>query len=115
MVLVRFLHASPNTISSIISALPALEKYLNSDFVIKSVQSIRTVSSFEIIAGLFILWMARRFFASIFDSMQNIFHTQVKRKALLNQILTFSTEIIIVLISSAVFFYLHFISDNRIN
>lgn len=104
MVLVRFLHASPNTISSIISALPALEKYLNSDFVIKSVQSIRTVSSFEIIAGLFILWMARRFFASIFDSMQNIFHTQVKRKALLNQILTFSTEIIIVLISSAVFF-----------
>ena len=104
IVLVRFLHASPNTVSAIISAIPALEDYLNSDFVILSVQSIRTVSSFEIIAGIFILWMARRFFASIFDSMQNIFHTQVKRKALFNQIFTFGTEIIIVLIASAVFF-----------
>lgn len=104
MVLVRFLHASPNTVSAIISAIPALENYLNSDFVIQSVQSIRTVSSFEIIAGLFILWMARRFFASIFDSMQNIFHTQVQRKAFFNQILTFVTEIVIVLVASAVFF-----------
>lgn len=88
----------------LISALPALENYLNSDFVILSVQSIRTVSSFEIIAGIFILWMARRFFASIFDSMQNIFHAQVKRKALFNQIFAFGTEIIIVLVASAVFF-----------
>ncbi len=104
MVLVRFLHASPNTISMLISALPALENYLNSDFVILSVQSIRTVSSFEIVAGIFILWMARRFFASIFDSMQNIFHAQVKRKALFNQIFAFGTEIIIVLVASAVFF-----------
>ena len=104
MVLVRFLHASPNTVSAIISAIPALEQYFNSDLVIQSVQSIRTVSSFEIIAGVFILWMARRFFASIFDSMQNIFHTQVKRKAFFNQILTFVTEIVIVLVSSAVVF-----------
>lgn len=104
MVLVRVLHASPHTVAAIISAIPALEEYFNSDFVIQSVQSIRTVSSFEIVAGVFILWMARRFFASIFDSMQNIFHTQVQRKALFNQILTFVTEIAIVLISSAVIF-----------
>ncbi len=104
MVLVRFLHASPKTISTIVSAIPELEHYFNSDSVIKSVQSIRTVSSFEIIAGIFVLWMARRFFASIFDSMQNIFHTQTQRKAFFNQILTFVTEIAIVLLSAAVVF-----------
>ncbi|MBQ9205828.1 MAG: YihY/virulence factor BrkB family protein [Treponema sp.] len=104
MVLVRFLHASPATINAIISAIPELEKYFNSDSVIQSVQSIRTVSTFEIVALLFILWMARRFFASIFDSMQNIFHTQTMRKAFLNQILTFVTELAIVLVASSVIF-----------
>ena len=104
MVLVRFLHASPDTINAIISAIPELERYFNSESVINSVQSIRTVSSFEIVAGIFILWMARRFFASIFDSMQNIFHTQAQRKAIWNQILTFVTEIVIVLVASAVIF-----------
>ena len=104
MVLVRFLHASPNTVSAIFSAIPELELYFNSESIIRSVQSIHTVSTFEIIAGLFILWMARRFFASIFDSMQNIFHTQTKRKALINQILTFVVEIAIVLIAAAIFF-----------
>ena len=104
MVLVRFLHASPKTVSAIISAIPELEKYFNSESVIESVQSIKSISSFEIVAGIFVLWMARRFFASIFDSMQNIFHMQTKRKALFNQVLTFVTEIVIVLISSAVLF-----------
>ncbi|WP_294429283.1 YhjD/YihY/BrkB family envelope integrity protein [uncultured Treponema sp.] len=104
MVLVRFLHASPNTVSAIISAIPELERYFNSDSIIQSVQSIRMVSTFEIVAAVFVLWMARRFFASIFDSMQNIFHTQTKRKALFNQILTFVTEIVLVFASSAVIF-----------
>ncbi len=104
MVLVRFLHASPKTVSAIISAIPELERYFNSDSIIQSVQSIRTVSTFEIVAGVFILWMARRFFASIFDSMQNIFHAQVKRKAILNQILTFVTELLIVVVASSIIF-----------
>nr|MCR4823471.1 YihY/virulence factor BrkB family protein [Treponema sp.] len=104
MVLVRFLHASPKTISAIIAEIPELERYFNSDSVIQSLQSIKSVSSFEIVAGLFILWMARRFFASIFDSMQNIFHIQTKRKALINQILTFVTELLIVLVASSIIF-----------
>lgn len=104
MVLVRILHASPKTVTTIFSAIPELERYFNSDSVIQSVQSIKAVTSFEIIAVIFILWMARRFFASIFDSMQNIFHTQTKRKAVWNQILTFIVEISIVLIAAAIFF-----------
>lgn len=104
MVLVRILHASPNTVAAIISAIPELEKYFNSESIIQSVQSIHAVSTFEIVAFLFILWMARRFFASIFDSMQNIFHTQTMRKAVWNQILTFVVEIAIVLIASSIFF-----------
>ena len=106
MVLVRFLHASPSTIDTIVSAIPELEQYFDTHEVIDSVQSINTntISSFEIVTAVFVLWMARRFFASIFDSMQNIFHTQTKRKAVLNQILTFVTELAIVLVSSAVIF-----------
>ena len=104
MVLVRILHASPNMVSSIMSALPELQKYFDSDLIISSVQSIKTVTTFEIVAGLFIFWMARRFFASIFDSMQNIFHTQTRRRAVWNQVLAFLMEILIVIVISALIF-----------
>ena len=104
MVLVRILHASPNMVSAIIAALPELEHYFSSEYIVRSVQLIRTVSAFEIVAALFVFWMARRFVASIFDSMQNIFHTQTKRKALINQILTFVTEVIIVFTTAAILF-----------
>lgn len=104
MVLVRILHASPKMVSAILNAIPELEQFFNSDSVIQSMQSIRTVSTFEVVALVFIVWMARRFFASIFDSMQNIFHTQAQRKAVWNQILTFLVEIAIVLIAASIFF-----------
>lgn len=104
MVLVRIMHASPSTVAALLSTFPELGQYLNSEHIIHSVQSIETVSALEIVVGIFIFWMARRFFASVFDSLQHIFHTRTKRKAFINQILTFVVEFVTVLVASAVIF-----------
>ncbi|MBQ0052292.1 MAG: YihY/virulence factor BrkB family protein [Treponema sp.] len=104
MVLVRILHASPQTITSIFNLIPEIQQYLDTDSVINTAQSLKAVHSFEILVGLFIFWMARRFFASITDSLQNIFHSQTQRKALWNQIFTFVIEVLTVLIVCAFIF-----------
>lgn len=96
LVLVRILHASPEAVSSIFNSIPELANYFNPESAISKVQSFQTFSSFEFIAVIFTIWMARRFFASISDSMQNIFHEQTERKAFINQVFTFLVEIIII-------------------
>ena len=107
MILVMILHASPKAITTILEVIPEIQKYLDAESVIKSVQSIKTVHSFEIFVGLFIFWMARRFFASVTDSLQNIFHNQTKRKAVINQFFTFAVELLSVsLVCILIFAYM---------
>ncbi len=103
IVLVRILHASPETVTSIFKEIPELSN-MPSESIIKNVQAVHTIGIFELLIGAFVFWMARRFFASIFDSMQNIFHTQAKRKAMQSQILTLGVEVISVCVVAAVIF-----------
>lgn len=104
MVLVRILHASPDMLTSIFSTFPEIEKYFSYNSIVSQMQNVKKFSLFEVFVGISIFWMARRFFASIFDAMQNIFHTRIKRKALINQILTFGVEAGIVIVVAAVIF-----------
>mgnify|MGYP002624472214 CR=1 FL=1 len=104
VVLIRILHASPDVVSSIFGAFPELEEYFPSETVIRSVQSAQKVGAFEFLIGIFVFWMARRFFASIFDSMQNIFRAKAKRKAMRSQFLMLFVEAVSVCVSAAVIF-----------
>ena len=105
MVLIRILHASPKIVSSILNAIPGIHDYIDASNVIHLVESMNYVHSFEIFVGLFIFWMARRFFASVTDSLQNIFHNRTRRKALLNQIFTFLVELLTISTVSVVLFF----------
>lgn len=105
LILVRILHASPKMLASIIGVIPELQEYIDTDYVIQLVQSIDFIHSFEIFIGIFIFWMARRFFASVTDSLQNIFHNRTRRKALLNQIFTFVIELLTISTISAILFF----------
>lgn len=103
VVLVRVLHASPEVVTSIFREIPELGK-MPSESIIRSVQSVRSVGVFELLIGIFVFWMARRFFASIFDSMQNIFHAQTRRRAASVQALTLAVEAASVFVAAAVIF-----------
>lgn len=105
MVLIKILHASPQMVSSILGIIPEIKNYVDAERVISLVESVKSVHSFEIFIGIFIFWMARRFFASVTDSLQNIFHNRTKRKALLNQIFTFLIEFLTISMVSAVLFF----------
>jgi len=104
VILIRFLHASPVVVETLFKTIPELEKYISTDKVIMSIQSINSIRAFEIIIGIFIIWMARRFFASIFDSLQNIFHEQINRGAIKNQFLMLGIEAITIIIVAGITF-----------
>ena len=102
--LLRILHASSESIVSMLNGLPELQEYINVDTAIKIARHSGTSASFEILLGFFIFWMARRFFATVFDSIQSIFHTKQQNKALIQQILTLAVEVAVVVLAAAVIF-----------
>lgn len=102
VILIRFLHASPETVSFLLSLMPQIETFVNSDSIINSILSVQKIGLFEIILGISIFWMARRFFASMMDSLQCIFHTEHERKPWFNQIITLTIEVTIVIIVAVV-------------
>lgn len=104
LVAVRILHASPELVSSIYNAVPELQKYLNINEALASFRAVKLFSTLELVLVLFIIWMARRLFASVFAALRNIFHDQQKRRALLNQALVFVFELIFVSIIVAFIF-----------
>mgnify|MGYP003571376903 CR=1 FL=1 len=112
LIAVRVLHASPELISTIYVVIPELKNYFNPDKVIASFSTIKKFSTLEIVLVFFIIWMARRFFASVFAALRNIFHDQQKRRALINQILVFVFELIFV--SIVVFFIFAYMSVKTI-
>ena len=107
LIAVRVFHASPELLSSIYNAIPEVQKYFDTSRIISEFQSIKSFSTLEIILVFFIVWMARRLFASVFAALRNIFHDQRKRRELFNQILVFVFELIFVsLVVSFIFVYM---------
>jgi membrane protein len=100
VVLIRLFRASPAGVSRLLRFISQFDDYFNLEAVIDSIESIHTIGLFEVVLGVFIFWMARRFFATLIDSMQCIFHTAQTRRPLINQILTIASEVLIVIITA---------------
>lgn len=83
---------------------PEMSEYVSASSIIASVQTTKQGHIVEIILGLFVFWMARRFFATTFDSLQNIFHTHTRRKAVMNQVLTLAVEVLLIFIVAMMIF-----------
>src|SRR5574344_1533982 len=73
VILLRILHASPEMITSILNTSKVFSNTFDIQYLIDSVVSIKTITNFEIILGLAIIWMARRFFSSVMAGMHTIF------------------------------------------
>jgi membrane protein len=98
-ILVRILHASP----SIINALLAYGKQFKNFFDLESfIMQLLVYHSFnwvDFVLCLFIFWMARKFFATIMQGIARIFHNDAPVRPLINQLIIFAGELILVVIA----------------
>lgn len=113
VILIRFLHASPDTVINFINDLNIFAETFDLTSVVEKILSIKKITNFEIIMGLGIIWMARRFFSSIMAGMNSIYTRATPSKPVLNQILILAVEAIFIVVSSVLI--LTFTSFNSIS
>ena len=80
VILLRFLRASPEVVDDLTGSLNVLVSSINIADILRSVMAVKRIGFFEIILGFSIFWMARRFFASIQQSMRVIYRKRGKFK-----------------------------------
>lgn len=98
LILVRVLHTSPEAIQALISengfdtGSIAISKY------IEPITAFRTVGILEIIIGITVFWMARRFFASIQRGMRMIYRKQGRKKPIKENLIVIAGEVVLVIL-----------------
>ena len=101
-VLVGILRIYPNIYNFIISFTEQFDSVIAITPVLDKMREIRSVSSFNIFLGVWVIWMARKLFNSIITALNKVFRSVSKRKSWFNQILTFIIEFSITLIIALV-------------
>ena len=104
VILFRVLHASPDMVQQIFGSNEQIMKFMNLDAVAKTISEIKTITNFEVVVGIAIIFMARRFFSSIISSINRIFHMQIPVRPLITQLIIFAGEAILVVGTSIVIF-----------
>ena len=102
VILIRIFHASTDSIESLFGSADIISNFLNLDSVADTISQIHSITNFEVILTITIIWMARRFFSSIIGSINRIFHTQVPLRPMLSQVVIMAAEAGMVIISSLI-------------
>jgi membrane protein len=101
VILVRILNTSPEVLRSLIEANNLISNSVDLSPVFQSVRWIRSIGFFEVILGVSIFWMARRFFASIQQSMIVIYHKRGRLMSFRENIAVIVGEILLIIVISA--------------
>lgn len=97
VLLIRVFHAAPETVSQIILSNVALQNFFNIESFSNSLLQIHTITNFEIVLGISIIWMARRFFSSVVGGMNKIYGAELKSRPILSQVFVLAGEAILVI------------------
>lgn len=106
VVLIRILHASPDTVTKILAFAQEIGPYFDLKDVVDGLLTVKSITILEIIVGLFIFWITRGFFLSIFNGMNTIFHAKKRRQAFFTQLLIVIIEMVIINVIAAISFSL---------
>ncbi|MFA6937019.1 MAG: YhjD/YihY/BrkB family envelope integrity protein [Treponema sp.] len=104
VVLIRVLHASPETVTSFLNSLQIFSSTFDLNHLVTSITSVTKITNFEIVLAFAIIWMARRFFSSVMNSLNSIFKTVSKPRPVFSQILIFAGEAVIVVAMASIIF-----------
>ena len=103
VVLVRILHASPDLLASIAQSSPYFESIIDLKSLIDSLSQTKTITNFEIVLGISIFFMSRRFFATVMSSMKAIFNKEVPVHSIPAQaVIILGEAILIIFIATSV-------------
>lgn len=106
VIVVRLLHTSPELVKSLVEANNLIAGSIDLAPFFRSVMAIKSIGVFEIILGISIFWMARRFFASIQQSMIVIYRKRGKMKPIRENLVVIAGEVLLlILISATVTFF----------
>lgn len=98
VILVRIFKASPEVLIDLLMTSKLFQETFDVAPIITSITSIRSVGILEIILGASIFWMARRFFASIQQSMKIIYLKRGKDKPIQENLIIIAGEVIVVIL-----------------
>ncbi len=105
-ILVRFLHAEGDVVSEFLQVYPLIGSTINLENVINSLLQMRTLTNFEIVISITIIWMARRFFISLTRSLRRIFkHSDRPQKGFI-LVFSFAAEALLTICISVLIFLL---------
>ena len=104
-VLMRFFKTSPEKwINFISGSFSSLYNSFDMQNVIASILQIKGVGIFEIIVGISLIWMARRFFLYVMQGISCIFRISAKQEPVIIGAISIMVEIILVIIVSLLLF-----------
>lgn len=100
---IGILKMSPALVETIINWTKQFNIFYDIESYVENLSSLRSFSGINIVLALFMIWMARKLFASIVAGMYSIFRTKSKPRPVLDQFFAFAGEVIIVVICGVVF------------
>ena len=101
-VMIGILRVYPNIYHFITSFFQQLTSLVNLQPVLDKMMQTKSITSFNIFLGVWVIWMARKLFNSILSSMNKIFRRVSKRRTWLNQLFSFIIEFSMTLIIALV-------------
>ena len=104
IVLVRILHASPETVTALLSLTGDFFEPWDMEKTIAALTNVKTISFFEVLVAVALVILARRFVACIMAGLTKIFGTEQKKRPVMTQILILAVEALAVVFLSSVSF-----------
>ncbi|MBP3710309.1 MAG: YihY/virulence factor BrkB family protein [Treponema sp.] len=101
-VLMPLLHSSRVFIDSVVAIAAEYENMFDVKSFINTLLSYTTFKWSDFLLVLFIIWMARKFFVTMMQGMNKIFHYKTKSRPIFNQVIVFAGELVLVIITTIV-------------
>lgn len=101
---IGILHASPAVLEGFSALVANITPVFDINGYINGLKHGFVINWVNFLLAVFIIWMARKMFLSIIQSLSKIFNTVAPARPVINQLLTFAGEVFIVVIVAASFF-----------
>lgn len=101
---IGILHASPAVLEGFSVLVANITPVFDVNGYINGLKDGFVLNWVNFFLAVFVIWMARKMFLSIIQSLSKIFNTVAPARPVINQLLTFAGEVLIVVIVAAAFF-----------
>lgn len=103
-IFIGVLHTFPNILEEFSSVLKNIAPFFDVNSYISGLESGFVLNWVNVFLALFVIWMARKMFSCVIQSLSLIFKTVSPRRPVLNEIFTFAGEVLLVIVTGFTFF-----------